>query len=315
MRGECLTPNVNCWAVQGYSAVAGNRAGRFTGGLGVYAQSNDDSAPAVDAISNGSSAYGVSAVSDQYRAEYVARNNPNFFGLYVDKVAGEPAIDNVANFALGVRVEGNLTVLGSKSGYVVDAMQNVDSTPLEPGDVVVIVGNSAPVLGQIPVVTVKKAKSANDTAVAGVVDQVLYVPNADTLASYNAQQDAQRAAMVARHQAESEAQAKGTKPDYSKIAMPQMTISDAQGTVHATDANTVPNNGYTNVVTLGAYKGVKVDASYGAIHPGDLLTSSPHAGYAMKVTGRSQAQGAVIGKALASLDTGTGLIPVMVTLK
>jgi len=53
----------------------------------------------------------------------------------------------------------------------------------------------------------------------------------------------------------------------------------------------------------------------GPIHAGDLLTTSPHAGYAMKVTDRSQALGATIGKALAGLDSGTGLIPVLVTLK
>jgi hypothetical protein len=42
------------------------------------------------------------------------------------------------------------SVAGSKSGYVVDVMQNVDSTPLEAGDVVVITGNSEPVLGRLP---------------------------------------------------------------------------------------------------------------------------------------------------------------------
>ena len=33
--------------------------------------------------------------------------------------------------------------------------------------------------------------------------------------------------------------------------------------------------GYANVVTLGSYKTVKVDASFGAIHAGDMLTTSP----------------------------------------
>ncbi|MDQ2810033.1 MAG: S-layer homology domain-containing protein [Chloroflexota bacterium] len=315
VRGECLTPGANCYAVEGYTGVAGNYAAYFYGGKGVYAGSQDASAPGVDALANGTGAYGVSAVSDNYRGAYAARNNPAFYGLYVDSVAGESGTDNVADFQLGVRVVGNLTVLGSKSGYVVDAMQNVDGTALEAGDVVVIVGNSAPVLGEIPVVTVKKATSANDTAVAGVVDQALYVPDAVTLAAYTAQQDAQRAAMAARRQVESAAQAQGTKPDYAKIAMPQITISDSQGTVHATTAGPIASGSYANVVTLGAYKAVKVDASFGAIKAGDLLTSSPHAGYAMKVTDKAAANGAVIGKALGDLSSGTGLIPLMVTLK
>jgi hypothetical protein len=77
----------------------------------------------------------------------------------------------------------------------------------------------------------------------------------------------------------------------------------------------VAQGGYTGVVTLGSYKGVKADASFGPIHAGDLLVASPHAGYAMKATDRSLASGATIGKALGNLETGTGLIPVMVTLK
>jgi hypothetical protein len=60
---------------------------------------------------------------------------------------------------------------------------------------------------------------------------------------------------------------------------------------------------------------VKADANFGAIRAGDLLTTSPHAGYAMKVTDKAAATGAIIGKALSSLDKGTGTVTVMVTLK
>jgi hypothetical protein len=44
----------------------------------------------------------------------------------------------------------------------------------------------------------------------------------------------------------------------------------------------------------------RVDASFGPIHVGDLLTTSPTAGHAMRVADRSQATGAIIGKALES---------------
>jgi hypothetical protein len=60
---------------------------------------------------------------------------------------------------------------------------------------------------------------------------------------------------------------------------------------------------------------VKVDAGFGAVQVGDLLTSSPHAGYAMKADEARIKVGAVLGKALRPLDSGTGLIPIMVTLK
>jgi hypothetical protein len=35
----------------------------------------------------------------------------------------------------------------------------------------------------------------------------------------------------------------------------------------------------------------------------------------MKATDKTQTSGAVIGKALGGLETGTGVVPVMVTLK
>lgn len=59
----------------------------------------------------------------------------------------------------------------------------------------------------------------------------------------------------------------------------------------------------------------KVDADYAAIKVGDLLTTSATEGHAMKATDREQAFGAVIGKALAPMGTGRGLIPVLVALQ
>ena len=57
------------------------------------------------------------------------------------------------------------------------------------------------------------------------------------------------------------------------------------------------------------------DAAYGSIEPGDLLTTSPTPGYAMKVADYEQAQGAVIGKAMTGLELGQGLVLVLVTLQ
>lgn len=53
-----------------------------------------------------------------------------------------------------------------------------------------------------------------------------------------------------------------------------------------------------------------------AIQPGDLLTTSATPGHAMKVVDYSRAQGAILGKAMESLDRGkTGQILVLVTLQ
>ncbi len=59
----------------------------------------------------------------------------------------------------------------------------------------------------------------------------------------------------------------------------------------------------------------KADASYGDIQPGDLLTTSETPGHAMKATASGRMQGAIIGKAMSSLDHGTGLVLVVVSLQ
>jgi hypothetical protein len=57
----------------------------------------------------------------------------------------------------------------------------------------------------------------------------------------------------------------------------------------------------------------RVDAGYGVIHPGDLLTTSDNPGYAMKAT--NPRMGTVLGKAMGTLESGTGTIEVLVTLQ
>jgi hypothetical protein len=57
------------------------------------------------------------------------------------------------------------------------------------------------------------------------------------------------------------------------------------------------------------------DADYGAIEPGDLLTTSNTAGHARKVTNHNKARGAILGKALTGLAKGKGLVKILVTLQ
>jgi hypothetical protein len=68
-------------------------------------------------------------------------------------------------------------------------------------------------------------------------------------------------------------------------------------------------------VALGGKVYCKADAGYGAIQVGDLLTSSPTPGYAMKASDPTRAFGAVIGKALRSLAAGQDLIPILIALQ
>jgi hypothetical protein len=60
---------------------------------------------------------------------------------------------------------------------------------------------------------------------------------------------------------------------------------------------------------------VQADASFGAIKPGDLLTTSSTPGAAMKVTNHGKAQGAILGKAMTGLKQGRGMVLVLVTLQ
>lgn len=59
----------------------------------------------------------------------------------------------------------------------------------------------------------------------------------------------------------------------------------------------------------------KVDANFGAVEIGDLLTTSPNLGHAMKATDHLKAFGAVIGKAMRPLASGQGLVPILIALR
>jgi hypothetical protein len=59
----------------------------------------------------------------------------------------------------------------------------------------------------------------------------------------------------------------------------------------------------------------KASTENGAIAPGDLLVTSATPGYVMKGTDRDRMLGAVIGKSLEPLSSGTGKIQVLITLQ
>jgi hypothetical protein len=68
-------------------------------------------------------------------------------------------------------------------------------------------------------------------------------------------------------------------------------------------------------VALGGRVYCRVDAGYGAVEVGDLLTTSVTPGHAMRVGDPARAFGSVIGKALGPLPEGTGLVPILVALQ
>ena len=74
--------------------------------------------------------------------------------------------------------------------------------------------------------------------------------------------------------------------------------------------------GFEHDVALAGRVYCKADATEAGIRPGDLLTTSPIPGHAMKASDADRARGAILGKAMEPLDAGrTGQILVLVGLQ
>ena len=225
------------------------------------------------ASGNGTGVYGRSEsnyagyfYSNGYRGVYSSSPSGSYAGYFTNRGGSSQA---------GVYVNGSLVVTGSKSGYVVDICINAGSEPLEPGDVVVVVGVADPVIGDIPVMQVVKATAENASAVVGVVDQRFVVE----------------------------------EENGERIATPVTAVSSSPSTT----GNAIQPGEYVSIVTLGAFKQIKVDATESPIQPGDLLTPSPNAGYAMRAD--EAVPGTIIGKALEGLASGQDSIAIYVTLQ
>ena len=177
----------------------------------------------------------------------------------------------------GLYVNGSLFVTGAKSGYVVNIAVNDGPESLETGDVVVVTGYAPPVAGETPVLRVRLAAEAGSTAVVGVVDQPYVIS--------------------------SNAAAEGGQ------ALPKPAGAHAE---RAAGTAVAPGQ-YLSVVTHGAFKAVKVDATFGSIQPGDLLVASSTPGHVMRAG--DALRGTIVGKAMDALASGTGVVPVLVTLQ
>ncbi len=76
-----------------------------------------------------------------------------------------------------------------------------------------------------------------------------------------------------------------------------------------------PAQGNRSPVALLGKVYCKVDASYAPVEVGDLLTTAPTPGHAMKAIDPLKAFGAVIGKAMRPLREGQGLVPILIALQ
>jgi uncharacterized ParB-like nuclease family protein len=218
------------------------------------------------------------------------------------------------NHAGNVFIAGSLTAGGSKGGYVVDNFINAVGETLEQGDVVILGGGEINhyygVANSIPVPEIDLTDRAYDTRVCGIVESVV---SADSLPPV----DVPRTTLTEEEYRAAEAKAKRSRSRRAAPpAIPEHPLAKLAAPVTAElDATKVEAGQLGKMVTLGAYAYCKVDADIAPIQAGDLLTTSPTRGHAQKVLEPEKAVGALIGKALGSLDEGQGKIPVLVLLR
>jgi hypothetical protein len=173
---------------------------------------------------------------------------------------------------------------------------------LERGDVVVIAPRQPDMQGreEIPAVDVDLAQRIYDVSVCGVVY--------DLYAEHKPESG---------YEAEANPKALGA-PGKSGRGRAREKVGATQAftlkELETLDRTKIAPGQMGHLMVGGICVVCKVDADVAPIKPGDLLTTSATKGHAQKVDDSSKAAGALLGKALGSLKTGKGTIPVLVTL-
>ena len=271
LRGDGYGTSVG---VFGEGANAPGIVGHGISSDGVEGNSDGDAKSGVYGHHEGNNfGYGVYGISNNGRGVQAFDGGPEPDDSYAVYAVGDILVTDDLTVDDTLNVFGYASFSGGKTGFVVDVAQNDESIPLQSGDLVAISGFGEPVLGEIPVIKVRRASAGELSAVVGVVDKHFVPSEKPTLGPEGVE----------------------TKLDYLY------------------EAKAVQPGEYLTIVTLGSYKAIKVDASYGAVLPGSLLVASPNPGYAMAA--ENPKPGTIVGKALGSLASGVGSIPVMVTLQ
>jgi hypothetical protein len=221
-----------------------------------------------------------------------------------------------------VNQSGDLFVAGSKSGYVVDHFVNKVGDALEQGDVVVLGGQQASLYfgadNNIPIPEVDLTDRAYDTRACGIVAKVVTAQDLPYVEVGQPEQPATLAAgqeQSAASQAPAQPEESGTAGSEERQPYLHPLQEFAAEASDALDTTKVQDQQLGKMVTLGAFAHCKVDADIAPIAVGDLLTTSPTKGHAQKVLEPEKATGAIIGKALGTLESGKGKIPVLVMLQ
>ncbi len=185
--------------------------------------------------------------------------------------------------------------------------QNGSDATLEPGEVVAVVGiaREPTEFYAQPVLLVRKADAASSQGVVGVV-QGRYVTQLVT-------KEEERLEIRYEEVADPEGQREAERVPVPEMIVEETVVEDA----YTTTEPAAPGD-YLTVVYRGLAQ-VKVDASPGAIQVGAPLLAGGASGYAVAAQPALEAgsvpAGAIVGKALEPLESGEGLIWVLVDLQ
>ena len=201
-----------------------------------------------------------------------------------------------------VIVQGDLIVHGGKSGYVIDRFVNKSGGTVQQGDVVVLGKGAADIHygsdDNIPVPEVDLTTKPYDHRVCGVVAEIL----AERMPSEHIQENLGKERSEERNRA-----------GYDGRMNRLQVFSNEE--LSKLDRKLISSGQIGKMVTMGCFAHCKVDADIAPIEVGDLLTTSSTKGHAQKVLDQKKAVGAIIGKALGSLENGKGKIPVLVMMQ
>jgi hypothetical protein len=190
--------------------------------------------------------------------------------------------------------------------HLVQFTNNLDESVTQ-GDVLII-GHRKALLSHHasmgnPVVGVEVADTACDTRVCGIVFEAYAVLSPESLIPPGMEQESS-----------SQHKGKHKASKASKARQLSMQVYSLKQLEKLDRAKVKPGQlGY--MVTHGVFASCKVDADITPIKVGDLLTTSPTKGHAQKVLEPTEAIGAILGKALASLKEGKGTIPILVMIQ
>jgi hypothetical protein len=291
------------------STNSGDYGGYFRGYGGLLVEASGGTEPG----------YGVYVTSQEAEAGYFSATNDDGIRAYG---AGTGFYGVYGSSDEGYGVRGNTNVAGGYGLHTSDMIytgggcvgctsmiiaQNGSDATLEPGDVVTVVGiaREPTEFYARPVLLVRKADAASSQGVVGVAEG-RYVTQLIT------KEDGH---LETRYEEVADPEGK-REPELVPVQewiVEEIVVEDA----HTTTEPAAPGD-YLTVVYRGLAQ-VKVDASAGAIQVGAPLLAAGASGYALAAQSTLEAgfvpAGAIIGKALEPLESGEGLIWVLVDLQ